>query len=408
MRVLLIHQNFPGQYRHLAPALAARGDQLLALGAPRAPGLAGVALRRYPLPKEAPPCHPWAADFQTKCLRAEGVARLAAQSREEGFHPDLVIGHPGWGELLAIKDVFPSVPVLHQLEWVYPLEGGDSTFDPEFPLAGEEARSMVRLRRAHQLLAFHDLDRAWAPTHWQAASAPEVFREQISVIHEGIDTRAIGPDPKAEVRLQRAGLTLRKGDEVLTFVARNLEPYRGFHTFMRLLPELMRRRPSLRVLIVGGDGVSYGKAPAGGGTWREELLRELAGQLILERIHFVGHVPHGVLHQLFQICRAHVYLTYPFVLSWSLLEAMACGAVVVGSATPPVMEVIDNGRNGHLVDFFDREAWLDTLERVLAEPERQGEIAAQARQTVVERYDLREQCLPRQLALVDQVAALSC
>jgi glycosyltransferase involved in cell wall biosynthesis len=266
----------------------------------------------------------------------------------------------------------------------------------------------VRLRRAHQLLAFHDLDRAWAPTHWQAASAPEVFRGRISVIHEGIDTRAIGPNPAAEVRLQRAGLTLRKGDEVLTFVARNLEPYRGFHTFMRLLPELMRRRPSLRVLIVGGDGVSYGKAPAGGGTWREELLRELAGQLTLERIHFVGHVPHGVLHQLFQICRAHVYFTYPFVLSWSLLEAMACGAVVVGSATPPLMEVIDNGRNGHLVDFFDREGWLDTLERVLAEPERQGEIAAQARQTVVERYDLREQCLPRQLALVDQVAALSC
>ena len=407
MRALFIHQNFPGQYRHLAPALAARGDQVLALGAPQARGLDTVPLRRYPLPKEVPPCHPWAADFQTKCVRAQAVARLAAQCRDEGFLPDLVIGHPGWGELLAIKDVFPSVPVLHQLEWVYPLSGGDSTFDPEFPLGGGEALSLVRLRRAHQLLAFHDLDHAWAPTHWQAASAPAEFHERISVIHEGIDTRAIGPNPAAEVRLQRAGLTLRAGDEVLTFVARNLEPYRGFHIFMRLLPELLRRRPALRVLIVGADGVSYGKAPASGGSWRQVLLQELAGQLDLERVHFVGQVPHGVLHQLFQICRAHAYLTSPFVLSWSLLEAMACGAVVVGSATPPVREVIEAGRNGHLVDFFDREGWLNTLEWVLAEPEGQRAIAAAARQTVVERYDLYGQCLPRQLALVDQVAALS-
>ncbi|MFN9631737.1 MAG: glycosyltransferase [Cyanobacteriota bacterium] len=406
MRVLLIHQNFPGQYRHLAPALAARGDQLLALGAPHARGLPSIDLRRYPLPKETPPCHPWAADFQTKCVRAEAVARLASQCRQEGFHPDLVIGHPGWGELLAIKDVFPSVPVLHQLEWVYPLTGGDSSFDPEFPVGEGEARSLVRLRRAHQLLAFHDLDHAWAPTHWQAASGPREFRDRISVIHEGIDTRAIGPNPAAEVRLQRAGLTLRAGDEVLTFVARNLEPYRGFHIFMRLLPELMRRRPRLRVVIVGGDKVSYGRPPADGRTWRQVLQQELAGQLAMERLHFVGLVPHGVLHQLFQLCRAHVYLTYPFVLSWSLLEAMACGAVVVGSATPPVMEVIEAGVNGHLVEFFDQGAWVETLERVLADPEAQRPLAAAARTTVMERYDLRQICLPRQLALVDQVAAL--
>ena len=407
MRVLLIHQNFPGQYRHLAPALAARGDQLLAFGAPQAPGLEPIPLRRYPLPKETPPCHPWASDFQVKCVRAQAVARLASQCRQEGFSPDLVIGHPGWGELLAIKDVFPATPVLHQLEWVYPLNGGDSSFDPEFPPSDQEARSRVRLRRATQFLAFHDLDHAWAPTHWQAASGPKEFQDRISVIHEGIDTRAIVPNPAAEIRLQRAGLTLRAGDEVLTFVSRNLEPYRGFHTFMRLLPELQRRRPSLRVLIVGGDGVSYGQPPKGGGTWRQVLLQELARQLDLQRLHFVGKVPHAVLPQLFQVARAHVYLTYPFVLSWSLLEAMACGAVVVGSATAPVMEVIEAGHNGHLVDFFDRAAWLDTLEHVLAEPEAQRGLAAQARQTVVERYDLRGHCLPRQLELVDRVAALS-
>jgi glycosyltransferase involved in cell wall biosynthesis len=407
MRVLLIHQNFPGQYRHLAPALAARGDELLALGAPTSPGLDGVPLRRYPLPSEAPPCHPWAADFQTKCLRAEAVAHLAAQCRDGGFHPDVVIGHPGWGELLAIKDVFPHVPVLHHLEWVYSLEGGDCDFDPEFPLATWPSRSRVRLRRAHQLLAFHDLDWAWAPTQWQAARAPEPFRERISVIHEGIDTEAISPEGVAEVHLQRADLTLRAGDEVLTFAVRNLEPYRGFHTFLRLLPELQQRRPQLQVVIVGGDGVSYGQPPEAGGTWRQVLLKELGG-LDRQRLHFVGTVSHPVLHRLFRISRVHAYWSYPFVLSWSLLEAMACGAVVVGSATPPVEEVIRDGDNGHLVDFFDRNAWLDRLEQVLADPEAQRPIGARARQTAVESYDLRSVCLPQQLALVDRVAALSC
>jgi glycosyltransferase involved in cell wall biosynthesis len=408
MRVLLIHQNFPGQYRHLAPALAIRGDQLLALGAPKAPGLEGVPLIRYSLPPEAPTCHGWAADFQTKCVRAQAVAQLAAQCREGGFHPDVVIGHPGWGELLAIKDVFPHVPVLHQLEWVYATEGGDCDFDPEFPLASWESRTRVRLRRAHQLLAFHDLDWAWAPTQWQAASAPAPFRERISVVHEGIDTEAISPDGEAEVQLQRAGLTLRAGDEVLTFAVRNLEPYRGFHTFLRLLPELQRRRPQLQVVVVGGDGVSYGPPPEGGATWRQVLLKELADQLDLQRLHFVGTVSHPLLHRLFRICRAHAYLSYPFVLSWSLLEAMACGAVVVGSATPPVEEVIRDGDNGYLVEFFDRDAWLDQLEQVLADPEGQRPIASRARQSVAERYDLRSVCLPQQLALVDQVAAIRC
>ncbi len=407
LRILFIHQNFPGQYRHLAPALAARGDQILAIAAPQAPGLDGVPIKRYSLPQQVPSCHPWAADFQTKCVRGQAVARLAAQRRDEGFQPDLVIGHPGWGELLAIKDVFPTVPVLHHLDWVYPLKDGDSTFDPEFPPAGKEAASVLRLRRAPQLLAFHDLDQAWAPTHWQAASAPKEFQDRIRVIHEGIDTRSIGPNPAARIQLQRANLTLRPGDEVLTFVARNLEPYRGFHCFMRLLPELQRRRPALQVLVVGADGVSYGRPPSGGGTWRQALLKELDGQLDLKRLHFVGQVPHPLLHELFQVCRAHAYFTVPFVLSWSLLEAMACGAVVVGSDTPPVREVIEHGQNGWLADFFCKEAWLEHLEAVLSAPAQQREVAAAARRTIVQRYDLTTVCLPQQIALADRVAGLS-
>ena len=406
MRVLVLHQNFPGQYRHLVRALQQRGDTVQAIAAPHAPGLEGVPLLRYRLPAPAavPACHPWVSDFQTKVIRAEAVLKLLRAHASELGTPDVILGHPGWGELLAVKDHWPRVPVLHQLEFVYQLEGGDADFDPEFPLPPADL-TRLRLRRATQLLAFHDLDWALAPTAWQASTAPPQFADRVSVIHEGIDTEAIAPRPDSFIRLQQRQLTFRPGDEVVSFVARNLEPYRGFHIFLRALPLLQRLRPKAHVVLVGGDGVSYGPPPKEGGTWRRRLLAELGDQLDLSRIHFVGMVPHGLLHDLFRVCRCHVYLTYPFVLSWSLLEAMACGAVVIGSATPPLQEVIEHGRTGLLVDFFSPEALAQQMAAALADPESHRHLGEAARRSVQERFDLRSVCLPRQLQLVDWLAA---
>ena len=406
MQVLFIHQNFPGQYPHLAAALLQRGDQVVAIGGPTARELPGVPLHRYdPMPLGGvPPCHAWAADFQTKLLRAEAVARLLERLIAQGLRPDLVIGHPSWGELLAVKDLLPGVPVLHHVEFVYQLEGGDVGFDPEFSGSAWADRTRLRLKRAPQLLAFHDLDWGLAPTAWQASTAPAEFRERISVIHEGIDTVRIAPRPGSTITLQKAGLSFRPGDELVSFVARNLEPYRGFHVFLRMLPRLQALRPNAQVLIVGGEGVSYGSAPPGGGSWKQLLLKELEGQLDLGRIHFVGQVPHPVLHDLFRVATCHVYLTYPFVLSWSLLEAMACGAVVMGSATPPVQEVIRDGENGLLVDFFDGDALAEGIAAVLDDPAAHWPLGEQARADAVAGYDLRTVCLPRQLELVERLA----
>jgi glycosyltransferase involved in cell wall biosynthesis len=405
--VLFVHQNFPGQYRHLAPALLRRGERVVAIGGPTSQPLQGIPLHRYdPLPADGvPACHPWAADFQTKVLRAEAVARTLESLRSQGLRPDLVIGHPGWGELLLVKDLQPAVPVLHQVEFIYRLEGGDVGFDPEFTEPGWRRRAQLRLRRAPQLLALQDLDWGLAPTPWQASTVPVEYRQRLSVIHEGIDTGAITPQGPATLHLHRAGLHLRPGDEVVSFVARNLEPYRGFHRFMRMLPHLQRLRPSAQVVIVGGDAVSYGTAPPGGGSWRETMLREVGKEIDRNRVHFVGHVPHGVLHELFRACACHVYLTVPFVLSWSLLEAMSCGALVIGSATPPVQDVIEDGRNGLLVDFFDHQALAALIARVLADPTAYVGLRKAARQTVVEGFDLRRVCLPRQLALADRLMA---
>ena len=403
--ILFVHQNFPGQYRHLAPALLQRGDSVQAIGGPTAQPLSGIPLHRYdPMPPGGvPDCHPWASDLQTKSLRAEAVGALLESLLAEGLRPDLVIGHPGWGELLAVKDLLPEVPVLHQVEFVYQLQGGDADFDPEFPSAGWRQRTRLRLRRAVQLLALQDLDRGLAPTPWQASTVPEVYRDRVSVIHEGIDTDAIRPDGPAIVRLKRAGLSFRPGDEVVTFVARSLEPYRGFHVFLRMLPLLLQLRPQAQVLIVGGDGVSYGSPPPGGGSWREWLLTELDGRLDCSRVHFVGTVPHALLHELLRVSACHVYLTYPFVLSWSLLEAMSCGALIVGSDTAPLRDVIRHGENGLLVDFFDGDALARTVAAVLADPAAHQPLRQAARATVVERFDLRRVCLPQQLALVDRL-----
>ena len=405
MRILIIHQNFPGQYRHLVGALIARGDEVQAIGAPHAPGMAGVSCFRYRLPSvgAVPAVHPWAQDFQVKVIRAEAVLRLLSERSDQIVRPDLILGHPGWGELLGIKDHWADVPVLHQLEFVYQLQGADTGFDPEFPIAlGSQTR--LRLRRATQLMAFHDLDWALAPTHWQATTAPAAFRDRVSVIHEGIDTTAIAPRLGSHVNLEKRGLRFEPGDEVVSFVVRNLEPYRGFHTFLRALPLLQKLRPRAHMILVGGEGVSYGPPPAQGGSWKQVLLAELEGQLDLGRIHFVGQVPHPVLHDLFRVCACHVYLTYPFVLSWSLLEAMACGAVVIGSDTPPVAEVISHGVNGLLVDFFSHEALAERVAEVLADPAAHRALALEARRTVQQHFDLQGVCLPRQLALVDWLA----
>jgi glycosyltransferase involved in cell wall biosynthesis len=290
------------------------------------------------------------------------------------------------------------------VEFVYQVSHGDADFDPEFPLLAANA-TRLRLRRAPQWMAFHDLDWGLAPTTWQASTAPAVFRDRLSVIHEGIDTSAIAPDATARVSLERRGLQFRPGDELVTFVARNLEPYRGFHIFMRSLPLLQRLRPAAHVIVVGGDGVSYGTPPPAGGSWRQVLQAELQGQLDFSRIHFVGMVPHAVLHDLFRVSACHVYLTYPFVLSWSLLEAMACGAVVIGSDTPPVAEVISHGVNGLLVDFFSPEALAQRVAAVLADPAAHRDLGLEARRTVQRHFDLHGVCLPRQLALIDWLAA---
>jgi glycosyltransferase involved in cell wall biosynthesis len=396
-KFLFIHQNFPGQFVHAASALARAGHEVVALGTtPRQ--LPGVRTLRYQVPPGRPRTGiALAQDLENQMLRGTACAQAMTQLRKGGFAPDLVVGHPGWGELLFCKDVWPRAPLAMFAEFFYRTEGSDYGFDREFARDTPLARSRLRLKNTVHLHALHAADAVLAPTRWQQQQLPREYRDKVRVIFDGIDTAAAQPDPHAWVELPAKGLRLTRDDEVITFVNRNLEPYRGFHVFMRALPRILHERPRAHCLIVGGDQVSYGRGPEGGGNWREALLRELGDALPRDRVHFLGRLPYAHYLKVLQVSSCHVYLTYPFVLSWSCLEAMSAGCVVVGSRTPPVQEVLEHGRNGLLVDFFDTAALAGQVVRVLADRPAHAGLAEQARAHVTARYDLRTVCLPQQL-----------
>jgi glycosyltransferase involved in cell wall biosynthesis len=400
MKYLFVHNNFPAQFRHLALHLGADPkNEVRAIGAEGSRPLPGVTLHRYTLPAGSlAATHPFARRFDGEARRAEQALYVATMLRASGFTPDIVVAHSGWGEAMPLRAVFPDARLVVYCEYFYRPRESDVNFDPEFPELGLDGLVGLHARNAASLLALADCDIALSPTLWQRSTFPAEFRPKIRTVHEGVDTRLVAPDPAAMLRLDD-GTTLRAGEETVTFVARNLEPLRGYHVFCRALPEILKRRPEARVLVVGGFDVSYGQRPPSGDSWHRIFLNEVAGEIDLSRVHFLGHLPFARYLDVLKVSRAHVYLTYPFVLSWSCLEAMATGCAMIASDTPPVREVID-GRNGLLVPFHDPKALAGAVTKVLAEPERYEAMRAAARRTVVERYDMAGVCVPQAMRLI--------
>ena len=409
MNILFVHQNFPGQFKFLAPALVRLGHTVLATtlkaGAPAK--WQGVTLRPYKLQHNpTAQVHPWAKDIESKIIRADACFRCALQLKAEGFTPDIIIAHPGWGESLFLKDVWPQARLGLYCEFFYIPVGNDVGFDPEFPVADPGNACRVRLKNLHHLLQFEQAHSGIAPTHWQASTFPEPFRSKISVVHDGIDTARLAPNAATRITLN-GQVSLGHEDEVITFVNRNLEPYRGYHIFMRALPELLRRRPKAHVIIVGDKGVSYGAAPPAGQTWMAIFQREVRHQISAadwQRVHFLGKVNYANFLAVLQVSTVHVYLTYPFVLSWSLLEAMSMGCTIVASDTRPLHEAIVHDETGRLVNFFDPAALTDEVVALLQDPEQRARLGANARAFAIQHYDLQSVCLPGQLQWVAALA----
>src|SRR3569623_875177 len=354
MNILFVHQNFPGQYLHLARYLAAFRDNQVVFLTQRKDdaSLPGVRKLVY-IPQRAVTkgIHHYLQESEAAVLNAQAVTRVALELKNQGFVPEVMLGHNGWGEPWYLKEVFPQPPLLSYFVFFYRYQGADVGFDPnESPNLDVALR--LRTKNISNLLGLEIADLGQCPTNWQRSLYPELYHALMRVVHEGIDTDLVKPDEYAQLSIPGTELLLTKDHEVVTYVARNLEPYRGFPQFMHSLPCILKQRPQAHVVIVGGDDTSYGPRLPTGQTFRQQLLSELGDTLDMQRVHFLGKVPYPIFLKILQISRAHVYLTYPFVLSWSMLEAMAAQCLVVASATAPVQEVIRDGENGLLVDFF--------------------------------------------------------
>lgn len=404
MNILFVHQNMPGQYRELVQWLAAQGGHRLYFLTQRRnpPKFDGVETRVY-----APHHRPAKDAYGLSKVWEEAVgngygAILAAQKieAEDGFRPDIILGHVGWGELTFFKELWPDVPIIGFFEYYYSVKGGPVGFDPADKIS-DHAPYLMHARNAVPLANIQTVDLGLSPTGWQRDRFPASFHDKIYVCHDGIRTDKLKPKSSAKLGLSRLGRDLTRTDEIVTYVTRNLEHTRGFHIFMRALPEILAQRPNARVLILGGNDVSYGAKSATPGGLRAQMEAEVGDRVDWGRVHFLGQVPYPDYQKLVQISRCHVYLTMPFVLSWSLLESMSMGATIVASDVAPVREAITHGETGLLVDFLDHNALARQVVEVVSNPRAYAHLGNAARQHVIDNYDFETKCLPEHIAQIN-------
>ncbi|MEP1354434.1 MAG: glycosyltransferase family 4 protein [Tateyamaria sp.] len=403
MKLLFVHQNMPGQYRELVQWLAAQGDHEIVFLTQRekAPDFAGVRTFRYKTHhKAANDAYGLSKNWETAAGNGFGAVTALREIVSGGFVPDIVIGHVGWGEMSFFREVLPKTPMIGFFEYFYSVRGGPVGFDPN-DVVSDHAPYIMHGNNVVPLVNIEVVDVAHSPTWWQRNRFPPSFHEKIYVCHDGIRTDKLLPDPKASVSLGRIGRPLTASDEVVTFMARNLETTRGFHQFMRALPLIQKARPNARVLVIGGNEASYGGKSKHPGGLRGQMEAEVGHMLDWDRLHFLGQVPYANYQQIIQISTCHIYLTMPFVVSWSLLESMSMKATIVASDVAPVREVMEHGKTGLLVDFFDHEALAAQVAEVLECPGDFSHIGGAARQHVVENYDFLSVCLPEHIRQIN-------
>jgi glycosyltransferase involved in cell wall biosynthesis len=400
--ILFVHNNFPAQFGFIAEALAAQGHRCVAIASRTGRAVPGVRLVTWQTSRGSTPnILREATRIEADLIRARAAAEQAVALRAEGFDPAVIIGHPGWGETTYLREIFPKARQIAYAEYYYRLKGGDVGFDPEFPDTPRDLPETLHAKNAGMALAFSEADAIVAPTPFQFSLLPPVFHARTHIIHEGIDTEAIRPRPETQVRLGDE-LVLSRDRPVVTFINRRFEPLRGCHIFMRALPQLMSAVPNAQVVMIGADEPGgYGRSAGQGQNWGQLIFGEIADRIDRSRLHFTGRVAHETMLAALAVSSAHVYYTYPFVLSWSALEAMASGCIVIGSDTPPVLDAIKDGESGILLDFFDVDALSDALIAACRDQGRFDHLREGARQVVLDRFDRKAVCLPQWLKLIE-------
>lgn len=398
MNILFLHRNFPAQFRYIAPFLANNpNNNVVFVTNNKTVNFPNIKKVVYELKREIPEdCHRYLRFYEEAIIHGQSVAEELIKLKNQGFQPDIIYGH-SWGQTLFVKDIFPEVPVLCYFEWFYNAVGGDIGFDGKTPNVDELAK--LRIKNSHILIDLYSCDAGISPTKFQAKQFPKEFQHKIKVMHDGIDTDFCKPDDKAKFYVKEKNLTLTKNDEVVTYATRGMEAYRGFPEFMQAVAILLKKRPNLQVVIAGEDRVCYG-ARLMGTTYKKMMLEKL--DLDLNRVHFVGSLPFSDYVNLLQISSAHVYLTYPFVCSWSLLDSMSCGCPIVASATEPVMEFIENDKEGLLFDFYNIQEQAEKIEFALDNKDYMQKLRVQARLKIEEQYALKK-LLPMHVEYLNEI-----
>lgn len=405
MNILFIHQNYLAQYKHFFEWLVAKGGHRIVFITQRTDIKATqshTVISYKPDHVAGNDAYPITADYEQCCANGFKVAEICARLDANGFKPDIIFGHTGWGEMLFVKKVWPNIPVLSYFEYYFIEKGGAVGYDPEFPIS-DTLKYILQARNATNHLSYMECDLGQTATNWQRQCYPKALQDKIRVIHEGIRTDICVPNEKVAFKLSQAGPPITRNDEVFTFMARNMEPVRGFHIFMRALPKILAARPNAKVLIIGGDRTSYGRSLKGGQSNRAMMEQELGDRVDWSRVHFLGLLPYADFLSVIQVSRCHISLTVPFVPSWSMMESMSMGATLVSSNVPPIAEIVEDGKTGFLVDFLDPEALADKVIDVLEHKTNYREIGLAARAHIVKNYDFKTVMLEKQIELINEV-----
>ena len=400
MKFLFLHRNFPAQFKHLALALAKdkKNEVVFVTNNTETKTFGGIKKYSYKLKRKVPNnCHRYLKFYEESIIHGQSAAELLISLQQQGFKPDVIFGH-SWGSSLFVKEIFPDVPYIAHIEWYYNPVNSDVDFGGK--VLDVDERASLKTKNSHILQDLVSCDWGVSPTKWQKSQVPEIFRDKIKVIHEGIDTDFCKPDENVEFKVPNTDIVLTRKDEVVTYATRGMEEYRGFPEFMKAASELLKQRPNLHILVGGEDRVCYGKHLKDD-TFKKKMLREL--EFDESRLHFVGPLPYNEYVKLLQVSSAHVYLTYPFVLSWSFLEAMAAGCLIVASDTAPVTEVMQDKYNGMLVDFYDIDGIVAKVNELIDHKEKYQLLRENARDVVVKNYDLK-MLLPKQIEFLKSVA----
>lgn len=405
MRFLFIHPSFPGQFLHLAHHLGTGGHQVAFLTMSGEPGeLPGVRRFTYkPGGNLSLRTHPYLRSMEKGILLGQATYQCAAQLKSQGFVPDAIIGQAGCGSSMYMKDLFPTVPLINHFDWYYHAHGTVAKFDSKEHL-GVDEECRIRTQNGPALLDLYNCDVGVIPMYWQHSQFPAEYARKIKVIFEGINTEAYRPQPEKRVVLPKIGLDLSHAKEIVTYASRGLEPCRGFPQFMKAIAEVQRQRSECQVVVVGSDEVLHDIPLSSGQTWKKKMLKELT--LDHSRLHFTGLLNREDFVTVLQASTVHVYLSSPFILSRSMLEAMSCGCALVASATQPVQEVVLDGVNGLLADFFSPQKLAEKIVETLSDPSLRNALSHRARETIMDRYDLR-QMLPRHLNLIQQMMSVA-